>query len=80
MNADHAEDSLPTCRTLDGCPEATRVRATGLDADGMDFAVTVDDIEVPVWIPGAAAVRPPVVRRTMPAAASRPATTARRAA
>ncbi|MFC8845976.1 MULTISPECIES: DUF2470 domain-containing protein [unclassified Micromonospora] len=51
MNADHAEDALLICRTLGGCPDATRARATGLDADGMDFAVGVDDIEVPVRIP-----------------------------
>ncbi|MER7168898.1 DUF2470 domain-containing protein [Micromonospora sp. NPDC000207] len=51
MNDDHAEDSLLIARTLGGCPNATRARATGLDAEGMDFAVTVDDIEVPVRIP-----------------------------
>ncbi|MFF3854349.1 DUF2470 domain-containing protein [Micromonospora sp. NPDC002575] len=51
MNADHADDSLLICRALGGCPDATRARATGLDADGMDFAVAVDGIEVPVRIP-----------------------------
>ncbi|MDG4819983.1 DUF2470 domain-containing protein [Micromonospora sp. WMMD956] len=51
MNADHADDSLLICRTLGGCPDATRARATGLDADGIDFAVAVDGIEVPVRIP-----------------------------
>ncbi|MFY1703976.1 DUF2470 domain-containing protein [Micromonospora sp. WMMA1923] len=50
MNDDHAEDTLLIARTLGGCPQATRARTTGLDADGMDFAVTVDDIEVPVRI------------------------------
>ncbi|MFI9529962.1 DUF2470 domain-containing protein [Micromonospora rosaria] len=51
MNDDHAADTLLICRTLGGCPAATRARTTGLDADGMDFAVTVDDIEVPVRVP-----------------------------
>ncbi|WFE97697.1 DUF2470 domain-containing protein [Micromonospora sp. WMMD987] len=51
MNDDHAGDSLLICRALGGCPAATRARVTGLDADGMDFAVTLDDIEVPVRIP-----------------------------
>ncbi|MFI2664458.1 DUF2470 domain-containing protein [Micromonospora carbonacea] len=51
MNADHADDSLLICRALGGRPNATRARATGLDADGMDFAVAVDGIEVPVRIP-----------------------------
>ncbi|MBM7075132.1 DUF2470 domain-containing protein [Micromonospora sp. MMS20-R1-14] len=51
MNDDHAADSLLICRTLGGCPDATRARVAGLDADGMDFAVTLDDIEVPVRVP-----------------------------
>ena len=51
MNDDHAEDSLLICRTLGGQPAATRARATGLDAEGMEFAVTVHDIEVPVRVP-----------------------------
>lgn len=51
MNDDHPEDAVLICRTLGGCPGATRARTVGLDADGMDFAVTVDDIEVPVRIP-----------------------------
>ncbi|MFE7874759.1 DUF2470 domain-containing protein, partial [Micromonospora humida] len=42
---------LLICRTLGGCPDATRARVAGLDADGMDFAVTLDDIEVPVRVP-----------------------------
>ncbi|MFC5945559.1 DUF2470 domain-containing protein [Micromonospora harpali] len=68
MNADHADDSLLICRTLGGCPDATRARATGLDADGMDFAVAVAGIEVPVRIPFArriserAEIRQEVVR------------------
>ncbi|MEU4773889.1 DUF2470 domain-containing protein [Micromonospora sp. NPDC023644] len=50
MNDDHAEDSLLICRTLGGQSTATRARATGLDDEGMEFAVTVDDIEVPVRV------------------------------
>ncbi|MFG2012102.1 DUF2470 domain-containing protein [Micromonospora sp. NPDC048868] len=68
MNDDHAADSLLICRTLGGQPAATRARATGLDAEGMEFAVTVDDIEVPVRVPFAhrlserAQIRQEVVR------------------
>ncbi|MCX4390983.1 DUF2470 domain-containing protein [Micromonospora peucetia] len=51
MNDDHPEDSLLICRTLGGQPAATRARATGLDAEGMEFAVTAHDIEVPVRVP-----------------------------
>ncbi|WP_213453218.1 DUF2470 domain-containing protein [Rhizomonospora bruguierae] len=54
MNDDHAEDALLICRTLGGQPAATRARTTGLDADGIDFAVTVDGTEVPVRVPFAA--------------------------
>ncbi|MEH1017244.1 DUF2470 domain-containing protein [Micromonospora sp. CPCC 206060] len=68
MNDDHAEDSLLICRALGGQPTATRARATNVDAEGMEFAVTVDDIEVPVRIPFAyrlterAQIRQEVVR------------------
>ncbi|MGN9767884.1 DUF2470 domain-containing protein [Micromonospora sp. SD12] len=68
MNDDHAEDSLLICRALGGHPAATRARATGLDAEGMEFAVAVDDVEVPVRVPFAhrlterAQVRQEVVR------------------
>ena len=51
MNDDHAGDALLICRTLGGRPDATAARTTGLDADGIDFAVTVGGIEVPVRIP-----------------------------
>ncbi|MEU6078335.1 DUF2470 domain-containing protein [Micromonospora sp. NPDC047074] len=51
MNDDHPEDSLLICRALGGQPAATRARATGLDAEGMEFAATVHDIEVPVRVP-----------------------------
>ncbi|MFF0176809.1 DUF2470 domain-containing protein [Micromonospora profundi] len=51
MNDDHAEDTLLICRTLGGCPTATRARTTGLDADGVDFVATVDGVEVAVRVP-----------------------------
>ncbi|MER7001463.1 DUF2470 domain-containing protein [Dactylosporangium sp. NPDC000555] len=54
MNDDHTDDALLICRTLGGRPAATRARTTGLDADGIEFAVTVDGAEVPVRIPFAA--------------------------
>ncbi|MEU0958741.1 DUF2470 domain-containing protein [Micromonospora aurantiaca] len=51
MNDDHAGDALLICRTLGGRPDATEARTTGLDADGIDFAVTVGGTEVPVRVP-----------------------------
>ncbi|MFJ6197347.1 DUF2470 domain-containing protein [Micromonospora sp. NPDC092111] len=51
MNEDHAADALLICRTLGGCPTATRARTTGLDGDGMDFVVTVDGVDVPIRVP-----------------------------
>ncbi|MEU4383412.1 DUF2470 domain-containing protein [Micromonospora echinofusca] len=68
MNDDHAADSLLICRALGGHPAAIRARATGLDDGGMEFAVTVDDVEVPVRVPFAqrlterAQIRQEVVR------------------
>ncbi|GAA2453359.1 DUF2470 domain-containing protein [Actinomadura vinacea] len=51
MNQDHAEDCATICRALGGRPGAAAARMTGLDADGIDFAATVDGVEVPVRIP-----------------------------
>lgn len=51
MNDDHPEDSLLICRTLGGQPEATSARATGVDAEAIEFVVTVGAAEVPVRIP-----------------------------
>lgn len=53
MNDDHPEDTLLICRALGGRPEATAARMTGLDGDGGDYAVTVDDTEHAVRIPWA---------------------------
>lgn len=68
MNDDHAADSLLICRSLGGTPRATAARMTGLDADGIEFAATVDEVEVPLRVPFAhrlterAQVRREVVR------------------
>lgn len=51
MNEDHPADSLLICRSLGGQPAATAARMTGLDADGIDFAATVDGVPVPVRVP-----------------------------
>ena len=51
MNDDHADDALLICRALGGQPAATQARTTGLDADGIEFAVTVGATETPVRIP-----------------------------
>jgi len=68
MNDDHAADSLLIVRRLAGLPAATAARMTGMDADGIEFAATVDGVEVPVRLPFSrrlaerAEVRPEVVR------------------
>ncbi len=51
MNDDHAEDNVLIVRGLGGVGSATAARMSGLDADGMEFAAAVDDVEVPVRIP-----------------------------
>ncbi len=51
MNDDHAADNALIVRALGGMPSATAARVSGLDADAMEFAAVVDDIEVPVRIP-----------------------------
>jgi putative heme iron utilization protein len=51
MNQDHAEDNVLIVRGLGGMATATSARMCGLDADGMEFAAAVDDVEVPVRIP-----------------------------
>jgi putative heme iron utilization protein len=56
MNVDHADDSLLICRALGGQPEATSATMTGMDADGIDFAVVVGGREVPARVPWAAPV------------------------
>lgn len=68
MNDDHAADSLLICRSLGGVPQASAARMTGMDADGIEFAATVDEVEVPLRVPFAyrlterAQVRREVVR------------------
>ncbi|TDC63178.1 DUF2470 domain-containing protein [Actinomadura sp. GC306] len=51
MNDDHAADCLTICRGLAGRPGATAARMTGMDADGIDFAVTEGGAEGQVRIP-----------------------------
>ncbi|WP_030167909.1 DUF2470 domain-containing protein [Spirillospora albida] len=51
MNDDHAADCLTICRALGGRPAATAARMTGLDADGIDFAVTEKGGETAIRIP-----------------------------
>ncbi|HET6529235.1 MAG TPA: DUF2470 domain-containing protein [Actinoplanes sp.] len=51
MNDDHADDNVLIVRGLGGAPAATAARMAGMDADGMDFAASVDGVEVPVRIP-----------------------------
>ncbi|HEY0002249.1 MAG TPA: DUF2470 domain-containing protein [Actinoplanes sp.] len=51
MNGDHAEDNVLIVRALGGIPSATAARMSGMDADALEFAAVVDEIEVPVRIP-----------------------------
>ncbi|MCP9977045.1 DUF2470 domain-containing protein [Actinomadura madurae] len=51
MNDDHAADCLTICRALGGRPGATAARMTGMDATGIEFAVTDGGAEHPVRIP-----------------------------
>jgi putative heme iron utilization protein len=51
MNGDHAGDNVLIVRALGGMPTATAARMSGMDADALEFAAVVDDIEVPVRIP-----------------------------
>ncbi|HEY8481259.1 MAG TPA: DUF2470 domain-containing protein [Spirillospora sp.] len=64
MNDDHAADCLTICRALGGRPGATAARMTGMDADGIDFAVTDGGVEHAVRIPfGERLTERPQVRR-----------------
>ena len=51
MNDDHAEDNVLIVRAFGGIDAATAARMSGLDADGMEFAVALNGLEVPVRIP-----------------------------
>jgi putative heme iron utilization protein len=42
MNGDHAADSVLICRAFGGQPDATAAVMSGMDADGIEFDVTVD--------------------------------------
>lgn len=76
MNEDHAADCLTICRALAGRPGATAARMTGMDADGIDFAVMDGGAEHPARIPFAERlterpqVRREVVRMTEEARAA----------
>jgi putative heme iron utilization protein len=50
MNDDHADDNVLIVRGLGGMHGATAARMSGMDADGMEFAAAVNDVEVPVRI------------------------------
>ncbi|MGW2314265.1 amidohydrolase family protein [Actinomadura luteofluorescens] len=64
MNEDHAADCLTICRALGGRPGATAARMTGLDAEGIEFAVADGGVEHPVRIPfGERLTERPQVRR-----------------
>jgi putative heme iron utilization protein len=68
MNDDHVEDSLLICRALGGVPDATAAEMVGMDAEGIDFAATVDGQPTAVrlaWshrLDDRAQVRPEVIR------------------
>ena len=51
MNGDHSDDNVLIVRALGGVASATAARVSGLDADAMEFAAVVDEIEVPVRVP-----------------------------
>ena len=51
MNDDHAEDNVLIVRAFGGADAATSARMYGLDEDGMEFAVALNGVEVPVRIP-----------------------------
>ncbi|MFB4310132.1 DUF2470 domain-containing protein [Actinomadura sp. GTD37] len=64
MNDDHAADCLAICRALGGRPGATAARMTGLDAEGIEFAVTDGGADHPVRVPfGERLTERPQVRR-----------------
>ena len=55
MNGDHAADNVVICRGLGGAPTTTEATMTGMDLDGIDFAVVSDGGSASVRIPFAAA-------------------------
>jgi putative heme iron utilization protein len=69
MNGDHAADNVVICRGLGGVPATTEATMTGMDLDGIDFAVVSDGGPSAVRIPfadaplrGRAEVRAEVTR------------------
>jgi putative heme iron utilization protein len=55
MNGDHAADNVVICRGLGGVPTTTEATMTGMDLDGIDFAVKADGEDASVRIPFAGA-------------------------
>ena len=51
MNDDHGADNLRIVQALGGHPDATSAIMTGVDGDGIEFAASGPDGEVPVRIP-----------------------------
>jgi heme oxygenase len=51
MNGDHAADSVLICRAFGGQPDATEAVMSGMDADAIEFDVTVDGGVVATRIP-----------------------------
>jgi putative heme iron utilization protein len=51
MNNDHAADSVLICRAFGGRPNATAAVMSGMDADGIEFEVTVDGATLPTRVP-----------------------------
>lgn len=51
MNGDHAADSVLICRAFGGQPEASAAVMSGMDADGIDFDVTVNGSVTPCQVP-----------------------------
>ncbi|GIH10453.1 hypothetical protein Rhe02_85200 [Rhizocola hellebori] len=51
MNDDHAADSVLICRAFGGQPDATAAVMSGMDADGIEFEVTVGGATQPTRVP-----------------------------
>ncbi|MFF0721595.1 DUF2470 domain-containing protein [Micromonospora sp. NPDC003816] len=68
MNTDHADDCRLICQGLGGRPTATAATMSGMDAEAMYFAATVDGVPVPVRVPFSA---PLTERRHIRAEAAR---------
>ncbi|MER5457156.1 DUF2470 domain-containing protein [Micromonospora sp. NPDC002389] len=68
MNTDHADDCRLICQGLGGAPAATAATMSGMDAEAMYFAATVDGAPVAVRVPFSA---PLTERRQIRAEAAR---------